>query len=130
MHDSTSDIRNSEYAIAAILYSLLAVIFTYPLVLHPASRLLGDGDAWNFNWNMWFMRFSLLQLKNPFCTDYIHFPTGACSYLHSWTFTNTLASVPLQSFFSTVTIYNLLALLSFVLAGLGMFRLAQLFGIG
>ena len=42
----------------------------------------------------------------------------------------TLASIPLQSFFSTVSLYNLAALLSFVLAGFGMFRLALFLGIG
>ena len=76
------------------------------------------------------MRFSLLQSINPFCSDYIHFPTGACAYLHTWNFPVTLASIPLQSFFSTVSLYNLAALLSFVLAGFGMFRLALFLGIG
>ena len=112
------------------LYTLLTGVFTYPVVLHLNSRIMGDGDAWRFCWNMWRMRFSLLQLINPFCSDYIHFPTGACAYLHTWNFPVTLASIPLQSFFSTVSLYNLAALLSFVLAGFGMFRLALFLGIG
>ena len=93
------------------LYTLLTGVFTYPVVLHLNSRIMGDGDAWRFCWNMWRMRFSLLQLINPFCSDYIHFPTGACAYLHTWNFPVTLASIPLQSFFSTVSLYNLAALL-------------------
>ena len=112
------------------LYTLLTGFFTYPVVLHLNSRIMGDGNAWLFCWNMWRMRFSLLQLINPFCSDYIHFPTGACAYLHTWNFPVTLASIPLQSFFSTVSLYNLAALLSFVLAGFGMFRLALFLGIG
>ena len=112
------------------LYTLLTGVFTYPVILHLNSRIMGDGDAWRFCWNMWRMRFSLLQSINPFCSDYIHFPTGACAYLHTWNFPVTLASIPLQSFFSTVSLYNLAALLSFVLAGFGMFRLALFLGIG
>ena len=112
------------------LYTLLTVVFTYPVVLHLTSRIMGDGDAWLFCWDMWWIRFSLFQLINPFCSDYIHFPTGVCAYLHTWNFPVTLASIPLQSFFSTVSLYNLAALLSFVLAGFGMFRLALFLGIG
>ena len=112
------------------IYSLLTVVFTYPVALHLNNRIMGDGDAWLFCWNMWWMRFSLLQGINPFCSDYIHFPTGACAYLHTWNFPVTLASIPLQSIFSTVSLYNVAALLSFVLAGFGMFRLALFAGIG
>ena len=112
------------------LYSFLTVVFTYPVILHLNSRIMGDGDAWLFVWNMWWMRFSLLQGINPFCSDYIHFPTGTCAYIHTWNFPVTLASIPLQSFFSTVSLYNMAALLSFVLAGFGMFRVALFLGIG
>ena len=37
------------------LYTLLTVVFTYPVVLHLTSRIMGDGDAWFFCWDMWWM---------------------------------------------------------------------------
>ena len=80
------------------LYTLLTGVFTYPVVLHLNSRIMGDGDAWRFYWNMWRMRFSLLQLINPFCSDYIHFPTGACAYLHTWNFPVTARFNPTPKF--------------------------------
>lgn len=119
-----------ESAAVLLLYSLLALVLTYPLVLHLRSRILGDGDAWLFTWNMWWIRQALIGLQHPFCTNQIHYPTGVCAYLHTWNLPAAAASVPLQGVFSLVTLYNLFALLSFVLAALALFRLARFLGIG
>lgn len=111
-------------------YGVLAVLLTYPLVFHVREQLLGDGEAWLFLWNMWFVRFSLLEGRNAFgCTDYIFFPHGECTYLHSWAFLPSLFSIPLQSFLSLVTISNLVSLGTFVLASWGTYRLARFLGV-
>src|SRR5881397_3348409 len=50
-------------AAALVLYATLTVLFTWPLVLHPASRLLDDGnlDGFQFVWNLWWVREALVR---------------------------------------------------------------------
>ncbi|MBN2432172.1 MAG: hypothetical protein JXQ27_11895 [Acidobacteria bacterium] len=119
-----------ELTVATTGYLVLAVLSTYPAVVHLSDRLIGAGDASLFTWNMWWLKYSLVSLIHPFCHNFVYFPAGLCNYLHTWNLPVTLASIPLQPFLSLVTVYNLSALLSFVLAGLGMFRLGRYLGFG
>lgn len=122
-------IRSATFR-ATLLYTGLSLVLTYPLPFHFTRRILGDGDVWLFVWNMWWMRHAFWNGLNPFCTDYIHFPVGTCIFLHTWVYPATIASVPLQALFSPITLYNTFALSSFILAGVGMFRLARYVGTG
>jgi hypothetical protein len=113
-----------------LLLLALTVALTWPVVPRLATHLLGDGDAWQFCWNKWWLAHSLLNGEYPFCTDYIYYPTGSCAYLHTWNFPTAFVAFPLQFLLSLNTVTNLLALASFVLGGYGMYRLARWFGIG
>jgi len=119
-----------EQLLVMAVYLLISLAVTYPLFLNLTTALLGDGDAWLFVWNFWWWRFALANGLHPFCTDYIHFPTGICAYLHTWNSSNTWATLPFQWAFSITTLYNLCSLASFVFAAWGMFRLARYIGIG
>jgi len=119
-----------EHLLVLGVYLLLSLLVTYPLLLNLDSALLGDGDAWLFVWNFWWWRFVPSRGLHPFCTDYIHFPTGICAYLHTWNFANTWPTLPLQWIFSITTLYNLCSLATFVFAAWGMFRLARYLGLG
>ncbi|RPI27318.1 MAG: hypothetical protein EHM61_08860 [Acidobacteria bacterium] len=118
-----------EHLLALAVYLVLSLVTTYPLARHLNTALLGDGDAWLFVWNFWWWRFALANGVHPFCTDFIHYPTGICAYLHTWNFANTWATLPLQSVLSVTTLYNLCSLATFVFAGWGMFRLAGFLGV-
>jgi len=130
--DSNTDFPDPHRRQLLVLgaYLLVSLAVTYPLLLNLNTALLGDGDAWLFVWNFWWWRFALGSGLHPFCTDYIHFPTGICAYLHTWNFTNTWATLPLQWIFSITTLYNLCSLATFVFAAWGMFRLARYLGVG
>jgi hypothetical protein len=93
------------------------------------SGLIGDGDAWLFVWNIWWARFAFLHDLGLFCSDYIHYPTGVCAYLHTWVFSVIWPSIPLQSLFSPIVIYNLFTLASFPLAAFGLFRFCRTLGL-
>ncbi len=116
--------------LALVGYGLLTVALTHPLAFRLRDRLLGDGEAWLFLWNMWWLRFSLLRGQSPFCTDYIAFPHGECTYLHSRALLPSILSVPLQGALSLLTISNVFAFTTFVLAGFGAYRLARYLGVG
>jgi hypothetical protein len=77
----------------------VALVLTYPLPLHLREAFLDDGahDAYQFAWNLWWVRESLLSLHtNPFHTTYLFYPDGTGLLFHTFSFTLGLASLPLQ----------------------------------
>jgi len=90
-----------------------AVVLTFPLVLHLRSRVLEDGsyDVYQFLWNLWWVRESLLVLHtNPFRTTYLFYPAGVPLLFHTFSFSLGLVSLPLQALFGLVAAHNLLVL--------------------
>jgi len=59
-------------------YTLLALLLTWPLVLHFANTIPGvTGDVWSYVWAMGWARTSLDLGVNPFRTDYVFYPLVA-----------------------------------------------------
>ena len=60
------------------LYALLALILTWPLVTRLTTHIPGS-EAWAFDestfiWNMWWLKFSVLNLgQSPLYSDYTFF---------------------------------------------------------
>ena len=64
---------------ALIAYTVLAVVFTWPLPLHMATHFTGspEGDTGVYVWNQWVFRHELLAGHvNPYFTDRIFALTG------------------------------------------------------
>jgi hypothetical protein len=116
-------------------YAVVAVIFTWPLVLHFAQAAPGEqvGDTWQMVWNLWWVRQALENFQNPFQTQLIFYPQGTGLFLHALNPLNGLVSWPVQALvglFSTraagaIAGYNFIVLLSFTLAAYGAFCLAR-----
>jgi hypothetical protein len=108
-------------------YTALTVMLTYPVVLKLSSEVPGGGDAWANIWNLWWVKQALLDRHvNPFHTDMLYYPGGVNLYLHTLTLSAGLISIPLQSLgFNLIATYDLVLLLSFVLAGYGAFLLCH-----
>ena len=99
--------------IAGAAGAATAVVLTFPLVLHLRSHVLEDGsyDVYQFLWNLWWVRESLLTLHaNPFRTTYLFYPDGVPLLFHTFSFTLGVASLPLQAAFGLVAAHNLLVL--------------------
>jgi len=107
------------------LYLLLAIGFTFPLVLNLSSAAPA-GEAWTYDgfsmlWNLWWFKHALLELSaNPFVTNGIFAPLGASLYLHTFTLFSDLVALPLLAWLSPVTASNLILLVSLALCGYGM----------
>jgi hypothetical protein len=116
-------LRRHGWALA--LYIGIALLYTYPLVLHLGDRLAGQGaDALQGYWNMWWTRQALLEMgHNPFETPLMHHPFGLSLYFHTHNFLNALLSLPVQVCCGTTTAFNLVALAAPVLAGVGAYAL-------
>jgi len=99
------------------LYLLLALVVTFPLVLHFGSALPGDGrDAWQNYWDYWWLRTALAEGQNPYQTPLLYAPYGAPLYLHTLNPFNGLVTLPIQIAFGLTTAYNSVVILSLTLA--------------
>ncbi len=114
-----------------LVYSLLALLATMPLVQHltthlPAIPSEAGHDVWQHVWNIWWVqRALLLQPTNPFQTDMIFYPHGTSLWLHSLNLPLALPALLLLPLLGQVATYNTLTLLVLVLVGYSSFLLAQ-----
>lgn len=108
-------------------YTLLTVLLTYPIAFRLFSEVPGGGDAWQNIWNLWWTKQALLvEHTNPYHTDMLYYPQGVNLYLHTLVLTAGLTSLPLQLLgFNLIATYNIVVLLTFVLAGYGMYLLCH-----
>ena len=120
-----------RFAVLALGAGLVtAAVLTFPLPLHLGSALLEDGtfDAYQFVWNIWWVRESLLGLhQNPFFTSYLFYPDGVPLLFHTFSFSLGLASVPLQLALpgGALTAHNVLVVAAPALAVLALALLAH-----
>jgi hypothetical protein len=111
------------------LYSLLTLIFTWPLAARLSTRVPGEA-AWAFDestflWNMWWLKYSLLTLQQtPLASTYIFFPLGIKLTTYTFNLFNAAFGLPLQLAFSLPLASNLTLLFSFVSSAYGMFLLS------
>ena len=113
--------------IVLIVYLLLALVLTYPLVTHLASHVPGRGiDDPALAWNVWWFKFSIFNLgASPLYTDYLYYPLGVNLAANTSTFLNGLIALPLQFVFGTIIAQNLVVYFALVISGYGAFLLAR-----
>jgi len=111
------------YIIVIVGYFLLTLVLTYPLLFNINTKVPGCCDVFQNLWNLWWVKKSITELKNPYYTDYLYHPIGANLTLHTLSLFNSLSSIPLQYIFNLVTTYNLLFLFSFIMSAFGMYLL-------
>jgi hypothetical protein len=107
-------------------YLLITLVMTYPLVLHLASAIPGDGfDGWQNYWNLWWVKTALLDLhQSPYFTTYLYYPTGYDLLFQTLNIFNSFLTLPIQLAFGLTVSYNFVVLFSFVLGGYGAYLLA------
>jgi len=108
------------------LYTLLALVFTFPLVLDFTGSVLGDleSDVWKHLWGMWWVKMCLLEANVlPLHTHLLNAPYGGALFFIDPL--NALISTPLQLVWEPATVYNLMVLFNLVLAAVGGWCLAR-----
>ncbi len=115
------------HVLIILVYTLMALCLTWPLVGRIASHVPGDGaDDPPLTWNLWWVRHALLeQGTNPFDCDAIFYPIGINLAFYTLTILNGLLSVPLQGVSGLIPASNMLLLSSFILSGYGAFLLTR-----
>jgi hypothetical protein len=122
--------RNRIHGLVLVLYAVLAVVLTWPLLRHLSTHVPGSYtwafDEYTFLWNTWWLRYSLFDLgQSPLQSSHIFYPVGISLVLYTYNLFNALLSLPFQSFLSLPTISNLTFLLATILSGYGTFLLVE-----
>jgi hypothetical protein len=100
------------------LYTLVAVVATFPLILHLGTHVPSDGgDALMNYWGFWWVREALSSGQNPFVTPLVYAPYGAPLYLHTLNLLNGLISLPIQLLFGLTPAFNFVVFFSLALNG-------------
>ncbi len=117
--------RANVYVLFA--YLALAIVLTYPLVLHFATHVAGDGrDDPALTWNLWWVPYAILHLNSsPIYTDFMFNPIGLNLAFYTLTYLNAFLAIPVQFAFNLVVAANVNLLLSFVLSGFGTYLLVK-----
>lgn len=113
-----------RYSAVLLAYLLLALLFTYPVMLHFGTRVGGLGDAFENYWNLWWTRKALLELgQNPLNGSLIYHPFGISLNFHTLNLFNGVLSLPIQVCCGTAAAFNAMNIFALCMAGLGTYVL-------
>ena len=108
------------------MFALVAVAWTFPLVFHLGTSLLGAGAGDNVTglWNVWWMRTALGSGQDFFRTSYLFAPVGLDLTLDTHTALPALLGATLLAPLSLVAAVNVTILSALFLNGWCAYRLA------
>lgn len=110
----------------AASYGLLALAFTWPLVLRFAETIPGqETDTWQTYWHFQWTRDAFLSLQNPYFTTRLFYPEGTTLLFETMSPTNDVLGLPIQLLFGTFVTYNVLVILTFALSGYSVWLLVR-----
>lgn len=112
------------------LYSIIAVICTYPLAF-KFNQLFGPAsDNQLFIWNFWWFKHAIFDLHtNPFYTNYLFWPDGISLFFRISPPLNGMLALLLAPVFGMFGAYNVLIFLTYILSAFNAFLLGKYFGL-
>jgi hypothetical protein len=123
-----SGVRLGEIVSAFLVYALLTIAYFPTVVLNLGSQLVGPpADNMQHLWDIWWARTALQGGLDFLHTTYIYWPGGVNLLFHPFSIYNVGLAATVGWPLSPVAAYNLLILLTFVLAGVGAFLLIRYF---
>lgn len=125
-----------EHLVVLSGYLVSTVLMTYPVALvltraipmdhHIKDWYPGDGDPWHFLWAFWYVKRALATFPPPlFWTDLAFYPIGVDMPFIAGVGVILAPAALLASLVGPTLTYNFLWILSFILAGYGMYLLAH-----
>ncbi|NWJ96881.1 MAG: hypothetical protein HXX20_13945 [Chloroflexi bacterium] len=107
------------YALAALFFLSLAVVYTWPVVLAFDRIIPGFATDQDQNiWSLWWVKYALLDLHtNPFHTNYLFYPYGTNLYLHALAPLLGVLVIPWNLFAGPIAAYNAAALFGLATTG-------------
>lgn len=122
------------HLLVILIYTLLVLLFTWPLPLHLTEQSLNGyiagvptvhPDRDQNIWGLWWMKQALTSFHSPFHTDYLYYPYGVNLYILTMPIINSVLALPFYDWLGGVGALNLVCLISFVWCGYSAFLLAD-----
>lgn len=117
------------HAIVLFGYAAVAIVFSWPLLLHLGTALTGGpgGDTGVYVWNQWVFRHELIEKGSfPYFTDTLFGPNQRTDLsLHNYTTFADLIAIPLRNVLSLVAAFNVVYLVLMILGAYVTFLLAR-----
>ncbi len=108
------------------LYTLLAIVVTWPLILRFGSEVIAEHyfDRLQNLWNIWWVKEALIdQHSNPFHTNMLLYPQGIDLYFHTLNLPSTLVTLVPFLLFGLTAAYNTSVFFALLMSGYAGFRL-------
>jgi len=117
----------SRHLLVLAVFLILSIIFTWPVGAKFATDVPGGGDAWQYLWNIWWVKKSLLDLhSDPFYTNYLYYPGGVTLLFDTTVILECIGALPALLLGASLTqAYNGIVLTSFILGGYGTWLLVR-----
>lgn len=116
---------------AALVFVLLAVLFTWPLAADLTGTIPGGcTDVWQNYWGFWWWHHALFELgQSPLWTDLLYYPFGSNLALHTHSAFNMLWTMPFQTVWGPAAAMNLATLGALAGCGWTAYLLARDLGL-
>jgi hypothetical protein len=112
---------------ASVIYALLTLLYFRSCLPTFTTHLIGPPeDNMVVYWNLWWANDKVLHgIESLTFSNRIYYPEGSSLYYVAWSFYNLILVWGLRLFLGACTVYNLIMLHSFPLAGIGAFLLTK-----
>ncbi len=112
-----------HFFLAAAFYLLIALLVTFPLILHFRDSIIGGyGDGLYFSWLVrWYQKVIFEGGASPFFNPLMNFPEGWNLSTTDTALASTLPGVPFSLVWGPLAGYNIAMWITFMLSGLTMY---------
>ncbi len=122
--------RRRRHLAALVLFTILTLALTYPLVAHLTTHVPGSAtwafDEYTFLWSAWWFKAALLDLQtSPLYTDLLFYPLGVSLILYTYNLFHAVLGLPLQLAGNVPLASNLMLWFATLCSGYGAFLLTR-----
>ena len=116
--------KSKDILVVAILYTLIFIVYTFPLILKFDNAFVGDlmGDASQFFWNAYHFKKSFPDVCKILYTNDILYPEGVSLLVNSNTYIYGIAGLFSKNSYLS---FNIIVALSFILSGVAAYLLCR-----
>lgn len=119
-------IQHREAAATLVMYSVLAVVMTWPVAAQLGTHLAGGrDDLMTHQWTFWWVKQALVHGQNPYYTPLIFYPQGVTLLYHNIAWFNIGVWLPLQAVLGGTAAYNITFIATFALNSFAMYLLVR-----
>lgn len=115
----------SRLSIPIFIYTVISLVFTYPLLFNLNGALPGGADAFFYPWNIYEFQSKLRSFQNPFFTKDILYPVGANLFFHAYGAFTSIFAFPISLKTQLIFYQNLVLLSGLILSAFSAYLLTR-----